>query len=137
MAMVTSEPPPAARTASITRTSAPAARPNETTRAPLASAASRNRAKCGESAGITATGGWSPIGSSASKISALASAMASSEPRFSMWAGAMVVITATCGRTCRVSPSISPAWFMPISNTPYCVRAGIRARLKGTPTWLL
>jgi hypothetical protein len=52
-------------------------------------------------------------------------------------AGAMVVMTATCGRTCVVSSAISPAWFMPISNTPNRLRAGIRARLSGTPTWLL
>jgi hypothetical protein len=54
-----------------------------------------------------------------------------------MCAGAMVVTTATSGRTCPVSTSISPAWFMPISNTPNFARDGIRARLSGTPTWLL
>ena len=33
--------------------------------------------------------------------------------------------------------AISPAWFIPISKTPYRSRAGSRARLSGTPTWLL
>jgi hypothetical protein len=31
--------------------------------------------------------------------------------------GSMVVITATCGRTSFASGSISPAWFIPSSNT--------------------
>ena len=50
---------------------------------------------------------------------------------------AIVVTTATCGRTNRVNADNSPAWFMPISKMPNRVRAGIRARLSGTPTWLL
>ena len=50
---------------------------------------------------------------------------------------AMVVINARWGRANRVNGAISPAWFMPISNTPNLLRAGIRARLSGTPTWLL
>jgi hypothetical protein len=54
-----------------------------------------------------------------------------------MWTGAIAVMTAMCGRTCTVNAAISPAWFMPISNTPKRLRAGIRARLSGTPTWLL
>jgi len=33
-------------------------------------------------------------------------------------AGAIVVMIATSGRTMRDSGAISPAWFMPISNTP-------------------
>jgi hypothetical protein len=52
------------------------------------------------------------------KISPLASAMAEIERKNSICTGSTVVITATCGRTMRVRGSISPAWFMPISNTP-------------------
>ena len=59
-------------------------------------AALTSRSRCGVSLGMIAT----PSGSSPSKISALASAIASSEPRFSMCAGAIAVISATCGRTC-------------------------------------
>ncbi len=33
--------------------------------------------------------------------------------------------------------AISPAWFMPISKMPKRLSAGIRARLSGTPVWLL
>jgi hypothetical protein len=78
-----------------------------------------------------------PPGSSPSKISALASAIASSVPKYSICAGAIAVTMATCGRTSRVSAASSPAWFMPISNTPKRLSRGIRARLSGTPTWLL
>lgn len=42
--------------------------------------------------------------------------------------GAIVVMTATCGRTCRVSAAISPAWFMPISKMPKRLRAGSMQR---------
>ena len=49
----------------------------------------------------------------------------------------MVVTIATCGRTILVSGVISPAWFMPISNTPYCALSGMRASDSGTPQWLL
>ena len=59
-----------------------------------------------------------PPGSSPSKISLLASAIAATEGKNSRCAGATVVIRATCGRTCRVRARISPAWFMPISSTP-------------------
>ena len=51
-----------------------------------------------------------------------------------MCAGAIVVITATCGQTCVARLAISPAWFMPISKTPNLARSGRRARLSGTPT---
>jgi hypothetical protein len=47
----------------------------------------------------------------------LASAIASTEPKNSRCTGSTVVTIATCGRTSRASGSISPAWFMPISNT--------------------
>ena len=50
-----------------------------------------------------------------------------------MCAGAIVVMTAMCGRTSLVSAAISPAWFMPISRTATSLSAGIRARLSGTP----
>ena len=39
--------------------------------------------------------------------------------------------------TSRASGSSSPAWFIPISNTPKRASRGIRARLNGTPVWLL
>ena len=55
----------------------------------------------------------------------------------SVCAGAMAVTIAMCGRTIAVSADSSPAWFIPISNTPAWQSRGIRARLKGTPVWLL
>ena len=45
----------------------------------------------------------------AEEISAFASAIASIEPRCSMWTGAIVVTRATWGRAMRVSGAISPA----------------------------
>ena len=78
-----------------------------------------------------------PAASMPSKISALASAMASMESKNSRWAGSMVVMTATSGRTMRDSGPISPAWFMPSSKTPSATSRGRRARLSGTPQWLL
>jgi hypothetical protein len=48
-----------------------------------------------------------------------------------------VVIATTSGATMRVRGSISPGWFMPISNTARRVSAGMRARVSGTPMWLL
>jgi hypothetical protein len=74
-----------------------------------------------------------PSGSSPSKISALASAIAASEPRFSMCAGAIAVMSATWGLTWRVSAAISPLLFMPISSTAYSASRAMRARLSGTP----
>ncbi len=95
--------------------SAPSRSPNETIcRMPAVCAASRSRANCAMSALITAA----PPGSTPEKISAFASAMASSVPKNSRCTGAIVVTIATCGRTSCVSGVISPAWFMPISNTP-------------------
>jgi hypothetical protein len=41
------------------------------------------------------------------------------------------------GRTIRDRGPISSAWFMPISNTARSVSRGIRARVSGTPMWLL
>ena len=48
-----------------------------------------------------------------------------------------VVIAARCGCTILVRCEISPAWFMPISNTANCVDGGIFARFSGVPIWLL
>ena len=59
-----------------------------------------------------------PPARSPEKISPLASAMAASEAKCSIWTGSTVVISATSGRTWAVSGTISAAWFMPISNTP-------------------
>ncbi len=50
-----------------------------------------------------------PPGSSPAKISALASAIASTLAKFSRCTGATVVMIATCGRTMRRSGVISPA----------------------------
>ena len=47
------------------------------------------------------------------------------------------VVTTACGATKRTSGVISPAWFMPISNTARAVVRGILARVSGTPMWLL
>ncbi len=74
-----------------------------------------------------------PPGSSPRKISALASAIASTERKKPRWTGATVVTMAICGLTSRVSASISPAWFMPISNTPKRMSFGILASDSGTP----
>ena len=78
-----------------------------------------------------------PPGSSPRKISALASAIASTLLKYSRCTGSTVVTMAMCGRTSFVSGVISPAWFMPISNTPKRPPAGIRASVSGTPQWLL
>ncbi len=78
-----------------------------------------------------------PPGSRPSKISDLASAMASQEPKNSRCAGAMAVTRATCGRTKPTRIRSSPKWFMPTSNTPYFASRGRAARLSGTPQWLL
>ena len=74
-----------------------------------------------------------PPGSSPSKISALASAIASMPAKNSRCTGSTVVMIATCGRTIFTSGSISPAWFMPISNTAKRAVAGQRASDSGTP----
>ena len=52
------------------------------------------------------------------KISPLASAMAESEAKCSICTGSTVVISAMSGRTMAVNGTISPGWFIPISNTP-------------------
>ena len=49
------------------------------------------------------------------------------------WLAATVVMRAICGRTILTSGVISPAWFMPISNTAKAVSAGMRASVSGTP----
>ena len=74
-----------------------------------------------------------PPGSRPEKISALASAMASTEGKNSRCTGDTLVTMATCGRTIATSGVISPAWFMPISATQNRVSRGIRARVSGTP----
>ena len=74
-----------------------------------------------------------PSGSSPEKISALASAIASMPAKNSRCTGSIVVMMATCGRTIFTSGVISPAWFMPISNTAKRVLAGQRANDNGTP----
>ncbi len=79
-----------------------------------------------------------PPGIRPAKISPLARATpASPSSKFSMCTGPTVVTATACGFTIRDRGPISPAWFMPISNTARRVAAGIRARVRGTPKWLL
>jgi len=59
--------------------------------------------------------------------------MASQVPKNSRWAGAMVVISATCGLTKDTRFLSSPKWFMPTSKMPYSASRGMDARLSGTP----
>ncbi len=59
--------------------------------------------------------------------------MAATEEKNSRCTGSTVVTMATCGRTRRVSGVISPAWFMPISNTPKRADGASRASDNGTP----
>ena len=54
-------------------------------------------------------------------------------PNTNLSVGSIVVMMATCGRTIFTSGVISPAWFMPISNTAKRVLAGQRANDNGTP----
>ena len=74
-----------------------------------------------------------PPGSMPRKISALASAIFSTEPKYSRCTGSTVVTMATCGRTIFTKGVISPAWFMPISKIAYLTSAGQRASDSGTP----
>jgi hypothetical protein len=79
-----------------------------------------------------------PPGSSPAKISALARATPiSPSGKFSVCTGPTVVTAAACGRTMRDRGRISSAWFMPISKTARWVSRGMRARVRGTPIWLL
>ena len=78
-----------------------------------------------------------PPGSRPSKISALASATASSDGKYAIWAASTLVTTATSGRIRRASGAISPAWFIPTSNTPKAASRGMRASDSGTPHRLL
>ena len=89
---VTRLPPLSERTAWTAATSA-SPPPKVTMRSAWRRAALSSRSRWGVSSGMIAT----PSGSSPSKISALASAIASIEPRCSICAEAMVVISATCG----------------------------------------
>ncbi len=57
--------------------------------------------------------------------------------KFSVCTPSTVVMIAAWGRTRRASGVISPAWFMPISNTANSASSGRRARVNGTPIWLL
>ena len=114
-------------------TSAPSPVPKVTIFAACGRAWPSKRSRCGLSNGMIAV----PPGCKPAKISPLASAMPASSAKFSICAEATHVITAIAGRTCCVNAAISPAWFMPISKMPKRLSAGIRARLSGTPVWLL
>ncbi len=58
-------------------------------------------------------------------------------PKLPTCAAAIAVMTATCGRARRASGAISPGWFMPISATQNRASPGKRAKVSGTPQWLL
>ena len=81
---------------------------------PAVLAAFSRKANCSLSRLSTA---WPP-GTTPSKISAFAAAISSRSRKLPRWAGAIVVIIATCGRTIPTSGRISLAWFMPISKMP-------------------
>ena len=108
------------------------ARQNAIAAAPSGTAA-RRIASCAVPAGSTAV----PPGSSPAKIDAFSAAIASSDPISPRCARSTQVMIATCGRTSAASGAISPGWFMPISNTAKSASRGIRARVSGTPIWLL
>jgi hypothetical protein len=69
----------------------------------------------------------------AGELRIVASAISSTDLKNSRCTGAMVVMIATSGRTSFVNGVISPAWFMPISNTPKRAASGRRASDRGTP----
>jgi hypothetical protein len=78
-----------------------------------------------------------PPGDMPSKISALARAMP-------LAVGEVLDVHRTDGgdrRRVRANHArqgtISPGWFMPISKTARSVSRGMRARVSGTPMWLL
>ena len=100
---------------------------------PASPAAAARRLNCALSRLRTATP--SPV--MPWKISALASAMSSTDSKWAPCTASTLVITATSGLTIRDRGAISPGWFMPISNTPKVESAAIRDRLNGTPQWLL
>ena len=78
-----------------------------------------------------------PPGSSPSKIAAFSRAMPRTSRKAARCTASTVVISATCGRASRARGAISPGAFMPISMTAKSRSAGIRARVSGTPQWLL
>ena len=78
-----------------------------------------------------------PPGSSPAKIEAFSRAIPWMFRNAAMCTAATVVIIATCGRASRDSGAISPGAFMPISITAKSASAGIRAKVSGTPQWLL
>ncbi len=105
------------------------ARPNVSTCA----VRTARRGSIGLSAGSTAE----PPGSNPSVIADFSAAMASSEPKWPICAASTLVMTATCGRTSFDSGLISPGWLVPISATQKAASGGSRARVSGTPQWLL
>ncbi len=122
--------PMASASAPTRRTAASGCRPKSTILPiPRAAAAAARRSKWELSRLSTAT----PPSTTPLKISALASAMASTLSKWALWTASTAVTTATWGRAMRDSGSISPAWFIPISNTPKETEAGMRARLSGRP----
>src|SRR5579884_4026783 len=87
----------------MSRASARPCSPNDTIRAtPAALAAAARRSYWTLSRLMTAA----PAGSTPRKISALASAIFSSDPKYSRWTGAIAVITAICGSTSWVTGMI-------------------------------
>ncbi len=131
-ASITAPPPSAEKP--VRRASQPGPEPKVTIWAPARVASPLSRSNQRSSALRIAA----PPGIRPSKISALALATPSSpSSKFSVCTGPTVEITAAWGRTMRDRGRISSAWFMPISNTARRVSAGMRARVRGTPMWLL
>ena len=76
-------------------------------------------------------------GPAPSRISALASAIASSDAKKPRWASPTLVQTRTSGSATRTSVLISPAWFMPSSTTAISGRRLSSMSESGSPMWLL
>ncbi len=85
------------------------------------------------SAGSTAT----PSAARPSPMALFSSAIASRLPKWPICAASTAVITATSGLTSRESGRISPGRLVPSSATQNARPAGMRARVSGTPHWLL
>ncbi len=118
----------------VSTASQPLFEPKVTMRAPTLLASSRSISNQGLSALRMAA----PPGSRPEKISALARATPSSPSgKFSVCTGPTVEMATAWGRTIPDRGRISSAWFMPISKMARRVALGMRARVRGTPMWLL
>ncbi len=87
-------------------------------------------------AGVTGTTAVPSVGSAAS-TSALAAAIASTEPSSSTWTGPTLVITATSGSAISASSAIWPAPRIAISRTKTSVSSGASSTVSGSPISVL